>query len=74
MQPATQERPLGELFKELAGETGTLVRQEVQLAATELTAKATRAGTQVALVGAGQRWRTPASSCCWPRWFWGWGP
>jgi hypothetical protein len=53
MQSAPQERPLGELFKELAGETATLVRQEVQLATTELTAKATRAGKDVALIGAG---------------------
>jgi len=53
MQSATQERPLGELFKELAGETGTLVRQEVQLATTELTAKASRAGKDAALIGAG---------------------
>jgi len=53
MQSATQERPLGELFKELAGETGTLVRQEVQLASTELTAKAARAGKDAALIGAG---------------------
>ena len=52
-QPTSQERPLGELFAELASETGTLVRQEVKLATTEMTAKAKSAGKDVALMGAG---------------------
>jgi hypothetical protein len=47
------ERSVGELFGELATETSTLVRQEVQLAAAELTHKASYAGKQAALVGAG---------------------
>jgi hypothetical protein len=36
-----QPRPLGELFKELANETGVLVKKEVELAKTEMTAKVT---------------------------------
>jgi Putative Actinobacterial Holin-X, holin superfamily III len=46
-QIAKEERSLGDLFTELANETGTLVRQEVALAQTELTQKATRVGKNV---------------------------
>lgn len=46
-------RSIGELFAELARETSTLVRQEVQLAKTELTQKATSAGKDAAMIGAG---------------------
>lgn len=42
-----EERSLGDLFSELAGETGTLVRQEVALAQTELAEKAVKAGKNV---------------------------
>ncbi len=42
-----EERSLGDLFSELAGETGTLVRQEVALAQAELTQKATKIGKNV---------------------------
>jgi len=48
-----QERSLGELFAELASETSTLVRQEVELAKTEMTHKATRVGRDVGTIGAG---------------------
>ena len=44
---AKEDRSLGELFTELAGETGTLVRQEVALAQTEIVHKATKAGKNV---------------------------
>ena len=37
---ALENRPLGDLFTELASETGTLVRQEVALARAEVTQKA----------------------------------
>ena len=40
-QMVKEERSLGELFSELASETGTLVRQEVALAQAEMTKKAT---------------------------------
>ena len=47
-QPQDQEdRSLGDLFAELATETSQLVRQEVALAQTEITNKATRVGKQV---------------------------
>jgi hypothetical protein len=46
-QMAKEERSLGELFSELANETGTLVRQEVALAQAEITQKATSVGKNV---------------------------
>jgi len=53
MERQTDNRSLGELFTELANETTTLVRQEIQLAKTEMTQKATRAGKDVGMIGAG---------------------
>ncbi|MDQ4128584.1 MAG: phage holin family protein [Actinomycetota bacterium] len=47
------ERSLGELFSELAQETSTLVRQEVQLAKTEMTQKASRVGKDIGFLAAG---------------------
>ena len=47
------ERSLGELLAELARETSVLVRKEVELATTEITAKARTAGAHVALAAAG---------------------
>jgi uncharacterized membrane protein YqjE len=46
-QMAKEERSLGDLFSELASETGTLVRQEVALAQVELTNKAASVGKNV---------------------------
>lgn len=46
-QTAKEDRSLGELFSELANETSTLVRQEVALAQTELTQKATKVGKNI---------------------------
>lgn len=46
-QIVKEERSLGDLFSELAGETSTLVRQEVALAQTELTQKAVKVGKNV---------------------------
>ncbi|MEO8521493.1 MAG: phage holin family protein [Acidobacteriota bacterium] len=51
--PARDERSLGELFTELSRETGTLIRKEVELATTEMTAKAKVAGGHVGMVAAG---------------------
>jgi hypothetical protein len=48
-----EERSLGELFGDLARDTGTLVRQEVELAKTEMTQKASRAARDVGLLAAG---------------------
>jgi uncharacterized membrane protein YqjE len=39
-----RDRPIGELVKDLAGQTSTLVRQEIQLAQAELTNKGKLAG------------------------------
>src|SRR3954453_9093746 len=39
-----RDRPLGELVKELAGQTSTLVRQEIKLAQAEMTSKGKLAG------------------------------
>ena len=47
-----RERPVGELMKELAQETSTLVRQELDLAKAEMTQKGKRAGVGVGIVGA----------------------
>ena len=53
MQQSRDERSLGELFGELARETGTLVRQEVELAKSEMTQRATRAGRDVGSLAVG---------------------
>lgn len=47
------DRSLGELFAELAQETSTLVRQEVNLAKTEVSQKASRAGKHIGTLAAG---------------------
>jgi len=47
------ERSLGELFAELAQDTSTLVRKEVQLAKTEMSQKASRVGKDVGFLAAG---------------------
>lgn len=53
MQMQRDERSIGDLFSELAAETGTLVRQEVALAQAELTAKATTVGKNVGYLAVG---------------------
>src|SRR5215218_9154745 len=47
------ERSLGALFAELAQDTSTLVRKEVQLAKTEMSQKASRVGKDVGFMAAG---------------------
>jgi len=47
------ERPLGELFADLSRETGLLVRKEVELATTELTAKAQEVIADAGITAAG---------------------
>ncbi len=47
------DRSLGELFSELAQETSTLVRQEVQLAKTEFSEKASQVGKDVGFLAVG---------------------
>lgn len=50
---AHEERSLGELFAELSRETGVLVRKEVELATTEMTAKAKEAMADAGITAAG---------------------
>ncbi len=52
-QIAKEEQSLGTLFSELASETSLLVRQEVALAKTELTQKATTVGKNVGFLAVG---------------------
>ncbi len=47
------DRSLGELFSELAQDTSTLVRKEVQLAKTEMSQKASRVGKDLGFLAAG---------------------
>jgi hypothetical protein len=47
------DKSVGELVAELSRETGQLVRKEVELATTELTAKVRTAGTHVGTTAAG---------------------
>ena len=47
-----RERPVGELLKQLANETTTLVRQELELAKAEMREKAGKAGPGVGMWGA----------------------
>lgn len=53
MSGQQDNRSLGELFSALAADTGTLVRQEVELAKTEMTQKATRVGKDIGFLLAG---------------------
>ena len=53
METTRTERSLGELFADLSQKTSLLIRQEVQLAKSELTQKATQAGRAGAMLGAG---------------------
>jgi uncharacterized membrane protein YqjE len=53
MQAQQDSRSLGDLFSTLANQTSTLVRQEVDLAKTELTQKAARASREAAMIGVG---------------------
>ena len=47
-----RDRPVGELLKQLATETTTLVRQELELAKAELTEKGRKAGPGFGMWGA----------------------
>ena len=47
-----RDRPLGDLVKQLAEQTSTLVRQEVELAKAEVAQKGQQAGKGAGLIGA----------------------
>jgi len=53
MATGRDDRSLGELFAELSRETAQLVRKEMELATTEMTAKAKRAGVDAGTIAAG---------------------
>jgi hypothetical protein len=53
MTTRTDDRSLGDLFGDLSRQLTTLIRQEIDLARTEMTSKVTTAGRDAALVGAG---------------------
>lgn len=53
MDAPRTERSLGDLFADLSHQTSLLIRQEVQLARTELSQTAARAGRAGAMLGAG---------------------
>jgi hypothetical protein len=50
-QEDLRERPVGELVKQLADQTSTLVRQEIDLAKAEVAAKGREAGKGAGLFG-----------------------
>ncbi len=53
MASHNEERSVGELFSQLAGDSASLIRQEVRLAKIELGQKAAQAGKQLGLVAVG---------------------
>jgi len=53
MEQSRDNRSLGELFADLSRQTSQLIHQEVTLAKTEMTDKATRVGKNVAFIAAG---------------------
>jgi hypothetical protein len=53
MADRKDDRSLGDLLAELSRETGQLVRKEMELATTEMTAKAKKAGAGVGVAAAG---------------------
>lgn len=53
MDAKRDDRSLGQLFGDLSRQLSTLVRQEIDLARTEMTSKATSAGRDVGLIAAG---------------------
>jgi hypothetical protein len=53
MAERLDNRSIGELLAELSRETSQLVKKEMELATTEMTAKARRAGAQAGITAAG---------------------
>lgn len=48
-----EQRSLGDLFSDLTRDTSTLVRKEIELAKTEMTDKATKAGKNIGFLAIG---------------------
>ena len=53
MEARRDDRSLGQLFGDLSRQLSTLIRQEIDLARTEMTARATAVTRDGALIGAG---------------------
>ena len=53
MQPLRDDRSLGQILRDLRDETSQLLRQEVDLAKTEMSEKMSRLGTNVGSVATG---------------------
>jgi len=53
LQHRTDDRSLGDLFSDLTREMKTLVRQEVDLAKTEMSGKLSRMGKNAGMIAAG---------------------
>lgn len=53
MAERIDDRSIGDLLAELSRETSELVKKEVELATTEMTAKARKAGSHVGVAAAG---------------------
>src|SRR5262245_38086243 len=53
MATLKEDRTIGELFSQLAGDTSTLISQEVRLAKLELGQKAAQVGKRVGLAAVG---------------------
>ncbi|MDP9122129.1 MAG: phage holin family protein [Acidobacteriota bacterium] len=53
MQTVRDERSIGQLLKELSSETSTLLRQEVDLAKTEMSETASRVGNRLGELAVG---------------------
>jgi hypothetical protein len=53
MAERRDERSLGELFGDLTSSMSTLIRKEIELARTEMTARATKLSRDAGLIGVG---------------------
>lgn len=53
MDAQRDDRSLGQLFGDLSRQLSTLVRQEIDLARTEMTTRVTTVGRDAAMIGAG---------------------
>jgi len=53
MQTRSDDRSLGELFSDLTRDVGTLVRQEVQLATSEMSQTVSAAGKDIGMLAGG---------------------
>ena len=72
MNSSLDERPVGDLVKQLSEQTSTLIRQELRLAQLEMQEKGKRAGIGAGLFGGADWSRCTARRSCSPPPRWGW--